>query len=226
MTHSIELISFDLCPFVQRSAILLAEKGIPFVTTYIDLSQKPEWFLQISPLGKVPTLRIGDTVLFESMVIAEYLDEVYPPSLHPTDLLQKAKNRAWAEYSSTLFMDLYNLCLCQDEGAFTQLLQQFNLKLSRLEEQITIGPYFNGHDPKIIDFCIAPLFQRMELIEGSAGPALSSGYKNLSLWSKHLLERPSVQSSVPEQFDQKYISYIQKQDGVLAAQLTPSLQRS
>lgn len=66
---AIELISFKTCPFVQRSVITLKEKGIDFKTTYIDLAEKPAWFLAISPLGKVPVLKIGDEVLFESAVI-------------------------------------------------------------------------------------------------------------------------------------------------------------
>ena len=98
----IELISFDLCPFVQRSVITLLEKNIPFKRTNIDLANKPDWFLQISPLGKVPVLRINGNILFESAVINEYLDEITPPSMHPQDSLQKAVNRAWIEFGSEL----------------------------------------------------------------------------------------------------------------------------
>ena len=68
---NIELISFDLCPFVQRSVITLLEKDIPFKRTNIDLANKPDWFLQISPLGKVPVLKIDGNILFESAVINE-----------------------------------------------------------------------------------------------------------------------------------------------------------
>jgi len=80
-TSELELLSHHLCPYVQRAVITLLEKDIPHRRTYIDLSNKPDWFRQISPLGKVPLLRVGDEVLFESAVICEYLDEATPVAL-------------------------------------------------------------------------------------------------------------------------------------------------
>src|SRR5688500_11991503 len=69
------LVSFDLCPYVQRAAIALSEKGVPFARREVDLTNKPDWFKAISPLGKVPLLQVGDEVLFESAVIVEYLED-------------------------------------------------------------------------------------------------------------------------------------------------------
>ena len=59
------LISHELCPFVQRAAIALEEKGVKFERINVDLANKPDWFLAISPLGKVPLLKVGDAVIFE-----------------------------------------------------------------------------------------------------------------------------------------------------------------
>lgn len=95
---SLKLVSFDLCPYVQRAAIVLAEKGVPFERITIDLADKPNWFIALSPLGKVPLLQVGDTVLFESAPIVEYLDEVYSPRLHPAAALDRARHRAWIEF--------------------------------------------------------------------------------------------------------------------------------
>ena len=72
----LKLISFTLCPYVQRAMIVLNEKNIPFDIEYIDLSEPPPWFYDISPLEKVPVLLVNDEPLFESMVICEYLDEI------------------------------------------------------------------------------------------------------------------------------------------------------
>lgn len=102
MSQSLELISFKLCPFVQRAVIVLKEKNIDFTLTYIDVYHPPEWFKAISPFGKVPLLKVNDAVLFESAVIMEYLDEAYPPQLHPDDLIAKAQQRGWMEMSSEL----------------------------------------------------------------------------------------------------------------------------
>ena len=82
--------------------ILLRAKEIEFDVTYINLLDKPDWFLEISPHGKVPVLKVDEEILFESNAIAEYLDEVVPPRLHPEDPLNRAKNRAWTDFVPTL----------------------------------------------------------------------------------------------------------------------------
>ena len=108
-----KLISFKLCPYVQRAAIVLAEKGVAFERVDIVLANKPEWFLKLSPLGKVPVLVVEkdgiETVLFESAVIAEYLDETLEPRLHPADPLEKARHRGWIEFASATLADIYGL---------------------------------------------------------------------------------------------------------------------
>ena len=66
------LVSFKTCPWVQRAAIVLREKNVPFEFRHIEPDNRPDWFLAISPHKKVPVLRIDDTVsLFESNAIAE-----------------------------------------------------------------------------------------------------------------------------------------------------------
>jgi len=77
----LEPISFNLCPFVQRSVITLLYRQVPYRMTYIDLDAPPDWFLSISPFGKVPVLKVGGRhILFESAVINEFIDEVSPGS--------------------------------------------------------------------------------------------------------------------------------------------------
>ena len=105
MQSALALISHHLCPYVQRAAITLAEKGMPFERITIDLAAKPDWFKAVSPLGKVPVLRVRDAdgeevSIFESAVILEYLEETSPPALHPADPLQRARHRGWIEFGS------------------------------------------------------------------------------------------------------------------------------
>ena len=105
MTNQLTLVSFDLCPYVQRAAIVLAEKGVAFTRVDVDLADKPGWFKAISPLGKVPLLKTVDTVLFESGPIVEYLDEVHGAPLHPRDPLVRARHRGWMELASAVLAD-------------------------------------------------------------------------------------------------------------------------
>jgi len=81
--RKLTLISHVLCPYVQRAVIALKEKGVDYERIDIDLANKPDWFLKISPLGKVPVLKVGDEVIFESAVIAEFLEDTVAPPLHP-----------------------------------------------------------------------------------------------------------------------------------------------
>src|SRR2546429_5977183 len=87
MAPKLTLVSHKLCPYVQRAVIALTEKGAPFERIDIDLSDKPEWFRRVSPLGKTPVLLVGDSAIFESAVILEYLEDTRSPALHPADAL-------------------------------------------------------------------------------------------------------------------------------------------
>lgn len=113
-----QLVSVPLCPFVQRPVITLLEKKVDFELTCIDLDDKPEWFTRLSPFGQVPTLCVGETVVFESAVINEYLDETNPPSLHPPDPLRKGVYRARNEFGSSLLGDQYRLLTAPTAAEF------------------------------------------------------------------------------------------------------------
>src|SRR4051794_25978516 len=106
MSPRLRLISHKLCPYVQRAVIALTEKGVAFERVDIDLANKPDWFLAISPLGKTPVLQVGGTAIFESAVILEYLDETQPAPLHPADPLKRAEHRGWMEFGSAVLNDI------------------------------------------------------------------------------------------------------------------------
>lgn len=207
-----KLISFKLCPFVQRSVILLLEKGTDFDITYIDLKDPPDWFGDISPLGKVPVLQVGDEVVFESAVIMEYLDEVNPPSLHPADPLKKAKNRAWIEFASTLFMAQFNMTMAKTEEDFTKAKDELKKNLGKLNQQIT-GPMFNGTAFNLVDAAFAPLFMRLRLLESWHTLGLEEGLDAVTAWADTLLERDSVKNSVVEELPQLYRKHIGSSGG-------------
>src|SRR3982750_4005390 len=109
MAAALKLISHRLCPYVQRAVIALAEKGVPFERIDIDLANKPHWFLAISPLGKPPVLQVGETAIFESAAILEYLEETQPNPLHPANPLARAEHRAFIEFGSAVLNDIWGL---------------------------------------------------------------------------------------------------------------------
>lgn len=211
-----ELISFKICPFVQRSVITLKEKGVDYDITYINPNEPPDWFKEISPLGKVPLLKVGDDVLFESAIIMEYLDETHPPSLHPADPLHKATNRAWMEFASTLFMTQMNMVMAQDEESCNEAEQEMRNKLAQVEAEIS-GPLFNGENFSLIDAAYAPLFMRIEMLEQWHPMGLLDGLPKTKAWSDALLARDSVKNSVVEELAQLYRARITSGGGFAAS---------
>ena len=137
------LISHKLCPYVQRAVIALTEKGVPFERRDIDLANKPDWFLRVSPLGKTPVLLVGETPIFESAVILEYLEETQPHPLHPADPLARAEHRAWIEFGSAILNDIWGFYTAADATAFDAKAAALKNKFARVEARLK-GPWFDG----------------------------------------------------------------------------------
>lgn len=217
MPSRIELVSFELCPYVQRSVLVLLEKGVEHSITYIDLERPPEWFAARSPLRKVPLLIVDDTTLFESSVINEYLDEAYPPRLHPEDLLSKAHQRAWIEVGSELLVDQYRLMTAAAEADFEQARCGIEIKLDRLEQQLSDGPWFSGKELRLVDLAYAPLFHRFELLESWHPLGCYESFPRVHAWHTALLERESIARSVKPDFPERLRAYVTAQDGYAAS---------
>src|ERR1700737_2494259 len=144
MAAPLKLISHKLCPYVQRAVIALIEKGVPFERIDIDLANKPDWFLAISPLGKTPVLLVGDVPIFESAVILEYLEETQPKPLHPADPLTRAEHRAWIEFGSAVLNDIAGFYSAPDEATFKAKASQLDQRFARLETRAVAEPWFDG----------------------------------------------------------------------------------
>ncbi|MEC7522148.1 MAG: glutathione S-transferase family protein [Myxococcota bacterium] len=208
-----ELVSFELCPFVQRSVITLNEKGVPFDIRYISLKDKPDWFLDISPLGKVPVLIVDeDTVLFESAVINEYLDEVTEGRMLPEDSLERAYGRAWIELSSTLLGDAWRLQSAKDEEAATEALAEVRKRLEKLDAEVK-GPFFYGAEMSLVDSATAPGLQRltwMDAVDDSID--VFAGFPNVQRWRDHLLARESVKKSTVEDIHERFLASLDRME--------------
>lgn len=214
---TIELISFNLCPFVQRSVITLKKKGIDFNITYIDLADKPDWFLAISPLGKVPVVKYGDDVLFESAVINEFIDEITPNQIMPSDPLQKAKDRGWIEFSSQIIMNQYMLSVAKNADDFESQKLALVDKLTRLENTIQQGGFFNGAEFSLIDAAVAPMFTRLDIIKRHFEHDLLINLPNLQKLADNLVSQPYVKASVIEDFEDVFVQYLKGNESYLAA---------
>ncbi|MBA4095795.1 MAG: glutathione S-transferase family protein [Rhodospirillum sp.] len=211
------LISHELCPFVQRAAIALAEKGVAFERITVDLANKPDWFLAISPLGKVPLLKVDDAVIFESAVILEYLEETQPNPLHPADALQRAEHRSWMEFGSTILMDLWNFYTAMDEAAFQAKAKQLTEKFERLEQRLGEGPYFDGARFSLVDAVFGPVFRYFDTFERIADFGMLADKPKLAAWRHALAQRPSIARAVKADYPERLWSFLQSRGSRLSA---------
>jgi glutathione S-transferase len=200
MAAPLKLISHKLCPYVQRAVIALTEKGVAFERIDVDLANKPDWFLEISPLGKTPVLQVGDTAIFESAVILEYLEETQPKPLHPADPLRRAEHRGWIEFGSAILNDIAGFYTAADEAAFKAKTAQLEQKFGRIEARLAVSPWFDGEDFSLVDAVFGPVFRYFDVFDEIGDFAILAGKPKLARWRASLAVRPSVRGAVSPEY--------------------------
>ncbi len=184
--------------------ILLRAKDIDFEITHIDLADKPDWFLKISPHGKVPVLSVNGEPLFESNAIAEYLDETVAPRLHPADPVKRAQNRAWTDYVP-IFSDVTHLTNATGKADLDVRRGNADIRFAKLEGALQLrgndGPFFNGPDFSLVDASYAPSLLRFTLFDRVYPIGLIENYPLVAAWRDALIARPSVINSVVPDFE-------------------------
>ncbi len=214
----LELISFNVCPFVQRSVITLNHKNCDYDITFIDINNPPSWFLEISPLGKVPVLKVDNKeILFESAVINEFIDDVTPGTRKPSDPLTLAKNRAWIEYGGTCLANLYMIAEHKSESEMKKQMTGCVECLQRVEDVLGDSTFFNGEELMLIDAAYAPLLIRLDFLNKIIDLVDWSKFPKLKKWKDNLLKLESVQKSIIDDFDLHYTNKIKGQNGYLAS---------
>ncbi|WP_316159848.1 glutathione S-transferase family protein [Bradyrhizobium sp. SZCCHNRI20481] len=223
MAPVLKLISHKLCPYVQRAVIALNEKGVAFERIDIDLANKPDWFLKISPLGKVPVLVVplgqGEVALFESNVICEYIEETQPAvRLHPEDALVRAQHRAWMEFGSAILGDLWGLETTQDAALFAAKREALTAKFARVEDALGEGPYFAGARFSLVDAVFAPIFRYFDVFDAYGDLGIFASTPKVRAWRDQLAQRPSVRTAVSADYPQMLRAFLARHDAYLLKQ--------
>lgn len=190
------LVSHALCPYVQRAAIAMNEKGMSFDRRVVDLANKPDWFRAISPLGKTPVLLTQDTAIFESAVILEYLEDIGPRPLHPFSPLRRAEHRSWIEFGSAILNDIAGLYSAGDAKGFETKRMALKAKFARVEAQLDVGPLFEGEQFSAVDAVYGPIFRYFDVFDDIADFGIFEDLKKCLAWRSALSARSSVKSAV------------------------------
>jgi len=197
----IKLYDFKSSPNCQRVKVVLAEKNLPYEIVPIDLrkqEQKTPEYLKLNPYGKVPVLTDDSTVLYESLIINEYLDEKYPtPPLMPKDLGKKAEARILVDYGMAHFDAPYQklrMELMKDQKEQSQPVidgakSDLRKLLQRFEDQLGDRQYLMG-DFSLVDADLIPRFTRLEGFGVLPDPSLP----RLGKYLERMKARPSVKA--------------------------------
>jgi glutathione S-transferase len=194
------LYNTQRCPYARRTRMVLYEKGIDFDVHEVDLSNKSEEFLSVSPYGKVPVLAVNGISLYESNVVNEYLDEVHQtPRLMPENPEQRALARSWMAFADDYFFPfIFRVRMGSQRGFSEEQIQEAKEKLqdslSRLEHQLEDKDYLIG-DYTLADIAHAGNFHRLrELAERGDVPLQK--YPNVVAWMERLEDRKSYEAAV------------------------------
>ncbi|XP_014252364.1 pyrimidodiazepine synthase-like [Cimex lectularius] len=201
----LRLYSMRFCPYAQRAHLILNAKNIPHDTVYINLKNKPEWYLEQFPLGKVPAICVDGDRIYESLIICDFLDEKYPENpMYPKDPLKKAKDRILIERFSKVSSLLYQCYL--NPNMDVQLLHPVFDAMDHFEKELRKRgtPFYSGSKPGMVDYMIWPWCERLEMLRVIGGDNFKvpkDRFAKLWRWSEAMLEDDAVKKHyvTPEQ---------------------------
>lgn len=204
-----ELISNVLCPHTQRAALLLAEKEVAYRRTYVDPADPPEWFTRISPLGRMPLLRVHDWAVSEIGAICEWIEDMTEPKLLPSDPTPRARHRMWAEFANTVIGDVFGLYSAPDADTFGQKKQELSRKLGWLSRDLGAGPLYAGSGFSLVDAAYAPIFRLIDIIEDRAGlQIITEAGDGFDAYRAALRRRSSVREVVVPDYAERFRRYV------------------
>jgi len=220
---ALTLVSHHLCPYVQRAAISLAEKEVPFERISVDLSDKPSWFRALSPLGKVPLLKVArsgpDAVIFESAVILEYLEETQARPLHPADPLERARHRSWIEFGSQILNGIARFYNAKTDEALQDEAASLAAMFDRVEATLDEGPWFAGRDFSVVDAVYGTIFRYFDVFDQIAEFGVFVDKPKTLAWRAALAERASVRDAVGDDYNERLLNFLRNRKSALSSRL-------
>lgn len=203
-----KIVSFKICPFVQRVTAFLEAKHLKYDVEYISLKSKPQWFLDISPNGQVPVLITDSGIpLFESDAIVEYLEEVSSPIETYVSSEQRALDRAWSYMATKNYLVQCSMLRSADKNTLSKRTENFRKIFEKANNAIGKGPFFKGKIVSNVDIAWLPLLHRANIILEHTGYDLLAGYPKVQTWQKAIMKTDIVKKSVSDDFEEKFCDF-------------------
>jgi glutathione S-transferase len=216
---SVQLFSAKACPFAHRTRLVLAEKRVPFQLTEIDLQNKPASFVAVSAYGKVPAIEHDGNHLYESAVVNEYLDEVFPKQpLLPADAGPRALARIWIDYANTRFVTAFGGLIraksaAEEDTARAALDESLEfIEREGLAKLSRGGPFWFGVSVGLVDFTFYPWFERLPALHHYRAYSLPKHLVRLRAWREAVAALPSVKAheNSAEYYVERYARFAQR----------------
>lgn len=211
MTNKIKLVTSRFSPYGHRVEMALTEKNIPHERVYIELSNKPDWFIKDAPLGKVPLLYVDEKPLFESTAICEFLEETFPQHpLHPQETYSKNWHRGWMEFSNGLMASLFGIIFAQDQENFDIKKAEMISKLAILDKHLKFNPYFDGEKFFLVDIFMASVFKPLTFIDNKFTLEIFDLHKNVATYVESVVTRGSLTKALPTDYEDIFRSFLER----------------
>uniref|UniRef100_A0A914XJB9 Glutathione-dependent dehydroascorbate reductase n=1 Tax=Plectus sambesii TaxID=2011161 RepID=A0A914XJB9_9BILA len=203
------LYNMRFCPFANRSVLYISKKKLPVEVINVNLKEKPDWFVQRNPLGKVPMIEHDGKVVFESLVVNEYLDELFPETaILPTDPYERAQQKILVERLSSVQAAFFAFMMNKD-GDYTQAIESMEKALANAES-LLVDDFYGGKTTGYADFAVWPIFERFPAI--TLNPKIGvkefpgAKYPKLSAYIERMKQQPEVKAVMkPVELHEKFL---------------------
>ncbi|WP_394130707.1 glutathione S-transferase family protein [Shewanella maritima] len=211
----LKIVSFKICPFVQRVTAALAARNIAFEVKYISLKDKPQWFLDISPNGQVPVMITETgTALFESDAIVEYIEDEYGPLELDVTNEQRALDRAWSYLGTKHYLSQCSTMRSKDEQTFVERCGKLHKAFAKVEKQLNSQTqtgkghkFFKSDTICNVDIAWLPLLHRAHIVKQATGHNLLCCLPKVQQWQQNLLDSGLIEQSVADDFVEKFTDF-------------------
>lgn len=203
----IKVVSFKICPFVQRVTAALEAKNMSYEIEYISLKDKPQWFLDISPNGQVPVLITDNgTALFESDAIVEFIEDEFGPVEAGISNEQRALDRAWSYLGTKQYLPQCGAMSSATQNTLVERIEKLSKAFAKAEQQI-VGPMFKGEELSNVDIAWLPLLHRSYIIQSRTCFDMLEGFPKVQVWRKALMDTGLVEKTVSDDFEQAFTAF-------------------
>ncbi|KAM3732245.1 hypothetical protein ACB098_11G045600 [Castanea mollissima] len=202
MAHEVVLLDFWPSMFGMRVRVALAEKGIKYEYKEEDLRNKSPLLLKMNPIHKkIPVLIHNGKPVSESLIIVQYIDEVWNDKspLLPSDPHQRAHARFWADFIEQKVYDTAKKIWAtkgeEQEAAKKEFIETFKI----LEGELGEKPFFGGETFGFVDIALITFYSWFYTYETFGNFSIEAECHKIIAWAKRCMQKESVANSLPDQ---------------------------